>query len=113
MSGSEHYLGAFTVGPGGELTPLGDAVKLKYRPIHSSVDIAGEYVLVAYNFPAGVTVHRSPAMWGPSPMTPNGPVAAASPCGPRAVIATGREIPASPASGDPVPTSGVSAGYVA
>jgi 6-phosphogluconolactonase len=58
MGGNEHYLGAFTVGASGELTPLGDVVKLKYRPIHTSVDIAGEYVLVAYNFPAGVTVHR-------------------------------------------------------
>jgi len=33
-------------------------IKLKYRPIHLSVDAAGEYVLVAYNFPASITVHK-------------------------------------------------------
>jgi 6-phosphogluconolactonase len=58
MSGNEHYLGAFRVGPGGDLTPHGEVIRLKYRPIHTSVDVAGEYVLVAYNFPAGLTVHR-------------------------------------------------------
>ena len=56
--GDAHYLGAFTVSPSGELTPHGDVIKLKYRPIHSSVDNSGEYVLVAYNFPSGVTVHK-------------------------------------------------------
>jgi 6-phosphogluconolactonase len=54
----QHYLAAFRIGPTGELTPHGDMVKLKWRPIHSSVDIAGEYVLVAYNFPAGLSVHK-------------------------------------------------------
>jgi 6-phosphogluconolactonase len=56
--GNDHYLGAFTISANGELAPHGDVVKLKYRPIHSSVDNAGEYVLVAYNFPSGVTVHK-------------------------------------------------------
>jgi len=56
--GNEHYLGAFSIAPNGDLAPHGDVVKLKYRPIHSSVDNAGEYVLVAYNFPSGITVHR-------------------------------------------------------
>ena len=56
--GAEHSLGAFTISPSGELAPHGDVIKLKYRPIHSSVDSAGEYVLVAYNFPSGITVHK-------------------------------------------------------
>jgi 6-phosphogluconolactonase len=55
---NQHHLAAFRIGPTGELTPHGDMVALKWRPIHSSVDIAGEYVLVAYNFPAGISVHR-------------------------------------------------------
>jgi len=54
----QHHLAAFRIGPTGELAPHGDMVKLKWRPIHSSVDIAGAYVLVAYNFPAGLSVHR-------------------------------------------------------
>lgn len=53
-----HHLAAFRIGPDGELTPHGDMVRLKWRPIHSSVDIKGEYALVAYNFPAGISVHR-------------------------------------------------------
>jgi 6-phosphogluconolactonase len=58
FSGNEHYLTTFRVGPDGELTPHGDEIKLRWRPIHSSVDVNGEYVLIAYNFPAGLSVHR-------------------------------------------------------
>jgi 6-phosphogluconolactonase len=58
FSGNEHYLAAFRVGGDGELAPHGDMVKLRWRPIHNSVDRAGEFVLVAYNFPAGLSVHR-------------------------------------------------------
>ena len=54
----QHNLIAFQLAPSGELSPHGDAVKLRYRPIHMSVDNSGEYVLVAYNFPAGISVHR-------------------------------------------------------
>ena len=53
-----HHLAAFRIGPDGELTPHGDMVPLKWRPIHSSVDRNGEYALVAYNFPAGISVHK-------------------------------------------------------
>jgi 6-phosphogluconolactonase len=58
FSGNEHYLAAFRVGASGELSPHGDMIRLRWRPIHTSVDMNGEYVLVAYNFPAGVSVHR-------------------------------------------------------
>ncbi len=54
----QHNLAAFRIGPTGELSPHGDMVRLRWRPIHSSVDMAGEYVLVAYNFPAGISVHK-------------------------------------------------------
>ena len=33
-------------------------VTLPSRPIHTSVDLAGEYLLTAYNEPSGLTVHR-------------------------------------------------------
>jgi 6-phosphogluconolactonase len=55
---NQHNLAAFRIGPTGELTQHGDMITLKWRPIHSSVDIAGEYVLVAYNFPSGISVHK-------------------------------------------------------
>lgn len=58
FSGNEHHLAAFRVGADGELSSHGDMVKLRWRPIHISVDIPGEYVLVAYNFPPGISVHR-------------------------------------------------------
>jgi 6-phosphogluconolactonase len=64
LSGNEHHLAAFAVGGDGELTPHGEAVKLRWRPIHNSVDLNGEYVLVAYNFPAGFSVHRIKADGG-------------------------------------------------
>jgi 6-phosphogluconolactonase len=54
----QHHLSAFSVAPSGELSPLGEPVRLRYRPIHMSLDNAGEYALVAYNFPPGMTVHR-------------------------------------------------------
>ncbi len=58
FSGNTHNLAAFLIGPSGELTQHGDMIKLRQRPIHTSVDNAGEYVLVAYNFPANLSVHR-------------------------------------------------------
>jgi 6-phosphogluconolactonase len=42
----------------GELSLHGDLIKLRQRPIHASVDSVGEHVLVAYNFPSNVSVHR-------------------------------------------------------
>jgi hypothetical protein len=57
-SGNEHYLAAFRVGGDGELTQQGDMVKLRSRPINNSVDRSGKYVLVAYNSPSGISVHR-------------------------------------------------------
>ena len=55
---NQHYLAAFRVTPLGELSLHGDLIKLRQRPIHASVDSAGEHLLVAYNFPSNVSVHR-------------------------------------------------------
>jgi 6-phosphogluconolactonase len=57
-SPNEHHLTAFRVASSGELSPHGDPIKLKQRPIHTSVDHAGEHVLVAYNFPSGISVYK-------------------------------------------------------
>jgi 6-phosphogluconolactonase len=54
----QHYLTAFRMAPLGELSPHGDLIKLKWRPIHASMDHAGEHLLVAYNFPPGFSVFK-------------------------------------------------------
>jgi 6-phosphogluconolactonase len=54
----QHYVVAYRVAPSGELSPLGEPVKLRQRPVHMSVDNAGEYALVAHNFPSNVTVFK-------------------------------------------------------
>ena len=42
----------------GALSPHGQTVNLPSRPIHTSVDLKGEYLLTAYNDPSQLTVHR-------------------------------------------------------
>lgn len=42
----------------GALTPHGTAVPLRARPIHLTTDVDGRHLLVAYNLPSGVSVHR-------------------------------------------------------
>jgi 6-phosphogluconolactonase len=57
--GDKHYASAFRIDPAsGALTLHGQNLMLPSRPIHISVDGAGEYALIAYNDPSGVTVHR-------------------------------------------------------
>ncbi|HEY6256629.1 MAG TPA: beta-propeller fold lactonase family protein [Xanthobacteraceae bacterium] len=55
---NQHYLAAFHVTPLGELAQHGEWIKLRQRPVHASVDHAGEHLLVAYNFPSNVSVHK-------------------------------------------------------
>jgi 6-phosphogluconolactonase len=58
-SGDIHLANAFRIDPAtGALTPHGITVTLPSRPIHTSIDLAGEYLLIAYNNPSGLTVHR-------------------------------------------------------
>jgi 6-phosphogluconolactonase len=58
-SGSQHGLSAFRIDPAsGALLPHGQPASLPSRPIHVTTDIPGAHVLVAYNDPSGVTVHR-------------------------------------------------------
>ena len=49
---------AFRVDSAGALEPIGDATRLRQRPIHITVDARGEHVLAAFNNPSGVAVHR-------------------------------------------------------
>src|SRR5436309_2792381 len=54
-----NFAHAFKIDPAsGALTPHGQPQNLPSRPIHTSVDLAGEYLLTAYNDPSSLTVHR-------------------------------------------------------
>jgi 6-phosphogluconolactonase len=58
-AGDTHVANAFKIDPAsGALTPHGAAQKLPSRPIHTSVDMSGEYLLIAYNDPSNLTVHH-------------------------------------------------------
>src|SRR6266566_1908555 len=59
VAGTTHLANAFRIDPvSGALTPHGEPQSLPSRPIHTSVDRSGEYLLTAYNDPSNVTVHR-------------------------------------------------------
>jgi 6-phosphogluconolactonase (cycloisomerase 2 family) len=53
-----NYLHALAVESSGALKPVGDAVRLRYRPIYITVDQRGEHLLSAFNEPSSVAVHR-------------------------------------------------------
>jgi 6-phosphogluconolactonase len=57
--GDKHFANAFKIDSAtGALTPHGAPLTLPSRPIHTSVDMSGEYLLTAYNNPSALTVHR-------------------------------------------------------
>jgi 6-phosphogluconolactonase len=59
MAGDKHVANAFRIDPqSGALEPHGESRTLPSRPIHTSVDRTGEFLLTAYNAPSNVTVHR-------------------------------------------------------
>ena len=58
VPGDVHSVVALRIDATGALQPHGDPVPLAARPIHITTDIPGEHVLIAYNDPSGLTVHR-------------------------------------------------------
>jgi 6-phosphogluconolactonase len=59
VASDTNFANAFRIDPAtGALTPHGEPVRLPSRPIHASVDIAGEYLLTAYNDPSSLAVYR-------------------------------------------------------
>src|SRR6202165_3758280 len=59
IAGDKHVASAFRIDPAtGALTPHGAPQTFPSRPIHTSVDISGEYLLTAFNNPSALTVHR-------------------------------------------------------
>ncbi len=58
-AGDKHHASAFRIDPSsGALRIHGDPISLPSRPIHLSTDTPSKYVLIAYNNPSGITVHR-------------------------------------------------------
>ena len=58
-AGDKHFASALRVDPAsGALSPHGQPQMLSARPIHTSVDQAGRFLLIAYNDPSSVTVHH-------------------------------------------------------
>ncbi len=56
---AQHGVSALRIERGsGAISPLGDPVSLLSRAVHLSVDIPGSHLLIAYNNPSGLTVHR-------------------------------------------------------
>jgi 6-phosphogluconolactonase len=59
ITGDKHFANALVVEPAtGTLRVHGQPAALPSRPIHASVDAAGEFLLTTYNNPSNVTVHR-------------------------------------------------------
>jgi 6-phosphogluconolactonase len=59
LAGATHLATAFRIDPlSGGLQLHGEPQSLPSRPIHTSVDRSGGYLLTAYNNPSNVTVHR-------------------------------------------------------
>jgi len=57
--GDTHRANALTIDPvTGALQIHGAPAALPSRPIHCSVDAGGQYLLIAYNNPSNITVHR-------------------------------------------------------
>ena len=55
--GDQHGITTFGVDARGALRQLGPPASLRSRPIHITGDGPGQYLLVAYNDPSGVSVH--------------------------------------------------------
>ena len=59
VPGDRHFANALRIDPvSGALTAHGEPKALPSRPIHTSVDLAGRYLLIAYNDASSFTVHR-------------------------------------------------------
>jgi 6-phosphogluconolactonase len=58
MQGDRHGVSAYRIDAAtGALTSHGQAIEIRHRPVHLTVDANGTHVLVAYNNPSGLSVH--------------------------------------------------------
>src|SRR6202049_3437921 len=76
--GTKHHVTALRVDPAsGALSPPGEPIALPTRPIHMTLDIPSEHILVAFSNPSGLQVYRI----NPD-MTPGAQVAQSEPIDP-------------------------------
>ena len=58
-AGTEHHVTALAIDPAtGAISQHGAPIRLPTRPIHMSLDLPSEHILVAFNNPSGVRVYR-------------------------------------------------------
>jgi 6-phosphogluconolactonase len=59
LVGDKHFANALTIEPAtGALKMHGESAALPSRPIHTSIDQSGEFLLTTHNNPSNITVHR-------------------------------------------------------
>lgn len=59
MQGDRHGVTAYRIDNAtGALTPHGQAIEIRHRPVHLTLDANATHVLVAYNNPSTLTVHN-------------------------------------------------------
>jgi len=57
--GTEHHVTAFRIDPTtGALTKHGESIRLPTRPIHMTLDIPSQHILVAFNNPSALHIYR-------------------------------------------------------
>jgi 6-phosphogluconolactonase (cycloisomerase 2 family) len=74
--GTKHHVTAWRIDPAsGALSPHGDPIALPTRPIHMTLDIPSEHILVAFSNPSGLQVYRiNPDMSPGAQMTQSEPI---------------------------------------
>ncbi len=74
--GTKHHVTAWRIDPAsGVLSPHGDPIALPTRPIHMTLDIPSEHILVAFSNPSGLQVYRvNPDMSPGTQVTQPGPI---------------------------------------
>ena len=66
--GSKHHVTAWRLDPAsGALSPHGASIALPTRPIHMTLDIPSEHILVAFSNPSGLNVYRINPDMSPGP----------------------------------------------
>src|SRR6202158_1405975 len=59
VAGTKHHVTAWRTAPTpGALSPYGEPIALPTRPIHMTLDIPSEHILVAFSNPSGLQVYR-------------------------------------------------------
>lgn len=58
VKGPNHFVQAFDIGPTGAIEPACPPVRLRHRALYICLDADETHLLIAYNDPSGVTVHR-------------------------------------------------------